>query len=227
MPFNPIERTTEDNIGGGIYVLIADLDWIDVANFPDIFDHNYEDPIPLLEGYEWSKYELTEESISYVEEEIDFDGGRGYQTILQGLHPKDRLDLQRTLDEDRKRKCIALFYNANAQIKVFGYPDAPANFSVKKVDHGQNRSDLNSCLIEIEISHRDRPPFYQFTPSEVGSTCEPALVKNSNNTWSQYVASGGEYILPDTTVNVIVDGVPYGTETIVPEDPATIINITW
>ncbi|MBU3660993.1 MAG: hypothetical protein FGM14_14045 [Flavobacteriales bacterium] len=59
-----------------------------------------------------------------------------------------------------------------------------------------------------------------------GGTCDDATVKNSNASYSDTVISGGTLTLPDTTVNIYVDGVLSATETLVTLDPTEEINIT-
>lgn len=45
----------------------------------------------------------------------------------------------------------------------------------------------------------------QFISKQVGS-CEAGTVENSNQTFSEEVASGGTLSLPDTTINVFING---------------------
>jgi len=68
------------------------------------------------------------------------------------------------------------------------------------------------------------PPY----PNEGGgtTTCASATVKNSNNTYTVTVASGGTLTLPDTTYNVYVDNVLENTVTVATLDNETI-NIVW
>lgn len=56
--------------------------------------------------------------------------------------------------------------------------------------------------------------------------CYPAIVTNSNGSFTQSIPSGDTYILPDTTFNVYVDEILQNTVT-APTLEATEINIIW
>lgn len=56
--------------------------------------------------------------------------------------------------------------------------------------------------------------------------CYPAIVINSNGSFTQSIPSGDTYILPDTTFNVYVDEILQNTVT-APTLEATEINIIW
>jgi hypothetical protein len=56
--------------------------------------------------------------------------------------------------------------------------------------------------------------------------CYPAIVTNSNGSFTQSIPSGDTYILPDTTFNVYVDEILQNT-VIAPTLEATEINIIW
>jgi hypothetical protein len=86
-----------------------------------------------------------------------------------------------------------------------------------------------SMEIKKETDRCDIPYSSAIFPSEGGggsTTCDPATVRNSNNTYNQSVASGATLTLPDTTVEVYVNSVLQDTVTIVTLDNETI-NIQW
>ncbi|NTW21813.1 MAG: hypothetical protein HGA42_20565 [Nostocales cyanobacterium W4_Combined_metabat2_030] len=56
-------------------------------------------------------------------------------------------------------------------------------------------------------------------------TCLDATVKNSDNSYTELVASGGTLVLPDTTYNFIINGVTT-SETVASLDSNTF-NIVW
>jgi hypothetical protein len=70
-------------------------------------------------------------------------------------------------------------------------------------------------LCEIPLGGEMPPP----------PTCEDALVKNSDATYSATVPSGDTLILPDTTYNFIVNGVT--TSVTVPSLTDETFNIVW
>ena len=55
--------------------------------------------------------------------------------------------------------------------------------------------------------------------------CPSAFVQNSDGSYSEFVASGGTLILPDTTYNFIVNGVT--TSVTVPSLTNETFNIVW
>ena len=57
-------------------------------------------------------------------------------------------------------------------------------------------------------------------------TCDPAIVENSDESFSESIASGGTYVLEDYTVNVYVDEVLEDTST-APAMTDLEINIIW
>ena len=60
----------------------------------------------------------------------------------------------------------------------------------------------------------------------VGSTpCEDATVTNSDETYTETVASGGVLVLPDTTYNFIIDGVT--TSVTIPSLKNETFNVVW
>jgi hypothetical protein len=56
--------------------------------------------------------------------------------------------------------------------------------------------------------------------------CQPVNVTNSDQTYSETIASGLVLVLPDTTYNVYLDGVLQNTLE-VPALSNQIINIVW
>ena len=56
--------------------------------------------------------------------------------------------------------------------------------------------------------------------------CQPVNVTNSDQSYSETIASGGLLVLPDTTINVNVDGVLQNSVE-VPTLSNQIINIQW
>jgi hypothetical protein len=56
--------------------------------------------------------------------------------------------------------------------------------------------------------------------------CQPVNVTNSDQSYSETIASGGLLVLPDTTINVNVDGVLQNSVE-VPTLSNQTINIVW
>jgi hypothetical protein len=56
--------------------------------------------------------------------------------------------------------------------------------------------------------------------------CQPVNVTNSDQSYTETIASGGLLVLPDTTINVNVDGVLQNSVE-VPTLSNQIINIQW
>lgn len=56
--------------------------------------------------------------------------------------------------------------------------------------------------------------------------CSPAYVVNSDNSYSETIASGSTFSLPDTTFNVLIDGVQTQSTTY-PTLSTQTIEITW
>jgi hypothetical protein len=71
-------------------------------------------------------------------------------------------------------------------------------------------------LCEIPLNGETPPP----PPG-----CEDAVVKNSDGSYTELVASGGTLVLPDTTYNFIINGVTT-SETVASLDSNTF-NIVW
>lgn len=67
--------------------------------------------------------------------------------------------------------------------------------------------------------------FENGTPSH-SNDCYPAIVTNSDGTFTHSIPSGDTYILPDTTYNVYVDEILQNSIT-APTLAATEINIVW
>jgi hypothetical protein len=71
----------------------------------------------------------------------------------------------------------------------------------------------------------DNYDFENGTPVH-SNDCAPALVVNSDGSFSQSIPSGDTYILPDTTYNIYVNEILQNTIT-VPTLTTTDINIVW
>jgi hypothetical protein len=57
--------------------------------------------------------------------------------------------------------------------------------------------------------------------------CADATVENSDSSYTNTVASGGTLVLPDTTVEIFLDGASQGTSTFPTLEPTTNVNLTW
>lgn len=72
--------------------------------------------------------------------------------------------------------------------------------------------------------------FYESAPSgstvNITQTGSPATVRNTNNTYSTSVASGGTLILPDQSVEIFLDSVSQGSTTY-PAMTNPTINVLW
>ena len=83
-----------------------------------------------------------------------------------------------------------------------------ADFRFEIPSHGR-------CDVPVNITPTPPPP----------SPCEDATVTNSDETYTETVASGGVLVLPDTTYNFIIDGVT--TSVTIPSLKNETFNVVW
>lgn len=176
----------EENIGGGIYILIADVKWIDA--FPEVIDENIEDDITLLSPNVWLRMDFTEETLNFNETEDE--ESEGFISILLGLIPKDRLDTQRKLAAFRRKRVVALYFDANGSCKVLGSKEQPAIFDLVSVDHKESRADRNEQAIQIKTDGVNRCPFYQGSLPAAGSGGIVTILDQDGNVYTTVTAPG-------------------------------------
>ena len=83
-----------------------------------------------------------------------------------------------------------------------------ADFRFEIPSHGR-------CDVPVNITPTPIPP----------PPCEDATVTNSDETYTETVASGGILVLPDTTYNFIIDGVT--TSVTIPSIKNETFNVIW
>ena len=119
----------------------------------------------------------------------------------------------------------AAIYNYDGEVEF----DLPKKSSIQPVEHkylsdyaGHTLTftintpyEWNECWIPEKTTPTPTPP----------PTCADATVKNSDNTFSQSISSGGTYTLTDTTFEIYLDGILSNT-TVLPSMVAETLNIT-
>lgn len=101
--------------------------------------------------------------------------------------------------------------------------DATTVFKIIKPDGTYfETSDEEDCF-QVTVQPASNPVLADMDIAPV--SCDDATVKNSDNSYSNTVASGGTLTLPDITYNVYVDGVLRQTFTDPALNPTLDINI--
>jgi hypothetical protein len=118
------------------------------------------------------------------------------------------------------------------------YDQVTTDQALRVVDSGDNEVGFldgpNTWLIEnsvVSIKDTDNNTLYDVSVAPFGSATQvidDVTVDNSNVTYTADVLAEGILVLPDTSVQLQVDGVNYGAPvSVVTLDPSAVLNITW
>lgn len=155
-----INSLNESNRGGSAnYLLYADIDKIDLANFPDESSGNINGDIPFLDEEDgFGKIALTIGTFSFHESEQK-DGS--WLTEMVGIIPKDRPALVALFQKQRKKRFIVIFPDNNAQAIIIGNSKEYCKMEVLERSSKKSPSERNDYKIRFTCLRRNQSPFYQ------------------------------------------------------------------
>lgn len=189
-------------------------------------------------GYMQPKYDTENLILSdRTRNKIRIEANRTYELRSQYLLPC----MTRQIDEEILLTANQIFisdHNANNHVQYYDFPVIISDEESPQFEYNESiyakikavfkeKKALSESKYQGNINGFDSPLFELPQPISGNGICANATVKNSNNTYSQSVASGGTLTLPDTNVNIYVDGALSGTGTIVTLDSSEEINILW
>jgi hypothetical protein len=150
-----------DNMGGiqKIYPIMVSS----IYNFAKIFNSEIH-AFSVYTGTDLTPLYVIQDSIKFSQELKFSDTGDYYDTKLEFVVPKDRIELQEFINTLEFTKYIVVFLDNNGQFKVIGTPTEPMHVSAE-LDSGNIESKLNGYTIAFTRKLRERSPFSLALPA--------------------------------------------------------------
>lgn len=145
-----------DNIGGNhrsIWILPAKEApaFIQVSNLNII-----NTPLNLSS---WNRIDFTFDSLSFEETPVTVDGEDGFLKMLEGMLPKDRVEVTRILYKYRNSMVVVVFMDRNGSKRLVGNKQRPALLRYSS-GNGPKAADANMYNVTIQQADRDPAPYY-------------------------------------------------------------------
>ncbi len=144
-----------DNIGGNhrsIWILPA-------SKAPAFIQVSKLNVITGLNLSTWNKIDFTFDSLSFEQTPFTFEGEDGFLKVLEGMIPKDRIEVTRILNKYRNSMVVVVFQDRNGTKRLIGSRQYPALFTYI-IGNGPKPSDPNMYRVTIQQADRDEAPYY-------------------------------------------------------------------
>ena len=133
------------------------------------------------------------------------------------------------VESDTLQICRDIFQVINSSTRWQSIGRVQSCSVTKFIDKGGDGVAGHQMVFQFAIRDREGicnlPMVDYYFDQIAGSVCYAAIVENSDASYQNTVASGGTLVLPDTTIDFVVDGVT--TSTTFPTLSNQIINIVW
>lgn len=133
------------------------------------------------------------------------------------------------VESDTLQICRDIFQVINSSTRWQSIGRVQSCSVTKFIDKGGDGVAGHQMVFQFAIRDREgicNLPMVDYDFDQIaGSVCYAAIVENSDASYQSTVASGGTLVLPDTTIDFVVDGVT--TSTTFPTLSNQIINIVW
>jgi len=178
-----INRTNENNLGGGKYIEIIPVE--DVSVFPDAIDCQIINCIDLLPGKEWYKIEFTHGTQEFTEQTVEENGAEAFAQQLTGIIPKERADVFAVLKAMQHKRFLVNIRDQNGTEILMGTLNEGVKMNITDRTTGADVPDRNQYTITFQITRRD-PAYLYNVPWEEKILCD-YIARNPHASYSQAV----------------------------------------
>lgn len=157
---NDIFPLEESNLGGNWKLARVDHDGVDWSQFPEEVNKNYEDAVVLLDGYSWSEYKFTIDTLLFKETKVE---NGGFITEITAVVGKDRPKLLSIFEKEERKRHLVVLYNNNRDQILVGREDEHVKIDIPERNSGLVTLNRNQYIIVFTCLSMERQPFYQFS----------------------------------------------------------------
>lgn len=155
---------------------LCHLDVVDVrevVSVPDEVEGNIAGNVTLADDSTWSRVQLDDDNGLLDEVWEMVQGSPTARCSVQGLIPKDRLELLPALWKLHKNRYLVLATTRNGDRLLLGTKEEPAQVRVARRALGEEMTDRNVYYYQVEVERRSPVPFYLGTAAVTSTPSSP------------------------------------------------------